>query len=54
MRRKSTSKLIHLRLKEELRKKLDDFRFDQRFESRTQAIHWLLEFALKQNPKPNK
>jgi metal-responsive CopG/Arc/MetJ family transcriptional regulator len=54
MRRKSTAKLIHFRLKTELLKKLDDFRFEQRFESRTETIHWLLEFALKQNPKPNK
>jgi len=36
---------------EELVEKLDDFRFTQRFESRTEAIHWLLEFALNQNPK---
>ena len=38
----------------ELLEKLDDFRFTHRFESRTETIHWLLEFALKQNPKPNK
>jgi len=34
--------------------KARQFRFEQRFETRTAAIHWLLEFALKQNPKPNK
>jgi hypothetical protein len=32
-------------------KKIDDFRFKQRFQSRTEAIRWLLEWALKQNPK---
>lgn len=53
-RRKKPSLFVHLRLKRELVEKLDDFRFTQRFESRTEAIHWLLEFALKQNPKPNK
>jgi hypothetical protein len=54
MRRKIPSSFVHLRLKKELLKKLDDFRFDNRFESRTEAIHWLLEFALSQNPKPKK
>ena len=54
MRRKTQSSVFHLRLKKELREKIDDFRFTHRFETRTEAIHWLLEFALKQNPKPNK
>jgi metal-responsive CopG/Arc/MetJ family transcriptional regulator len=54
MLRKTLSHLIHLRLKKELLEKLDDFRFTHRFESRTETIHWLLEYALKQNPKPNK
>jgi hypothetical protein len=48
------SKLVHLRLRKELWDKVDNFRFDHRFENRTQAIHWLLEFALNQNPKPKK
>ncbi|HEV7674074.1 MAG TPA: hypothetical protein VGQ12_06040 [Candidatus Angelobacter sp.] len=43
-----------MRLKKELVEKLDEFRFAQRFESRTEAIHWLLELALSQNPKPKK
>ena len=54
MPRKPLSSLIHLRLKKELLEKLDDFRFTHRFESRTETIHWLLEFALSQNPKPKK
>ncbi len=54
MPRKTPSQFIHLRLKKELVEKLDEFRFTQRFESRTEAIHWLLEFALNQNPKPKK
>lgn len=32
-------------------KRLDDFRFKQRFESRAAAIKWLLEWALEQKPK---
>jgi hypothetical protein len=34
-----------------LLKRIDDFRFKQRFESRAAAIKWLLDWALKQNPK---
>jgi metal-responsive CopG/Arc/MetJ family transcriptional regulator len=30
---------------------IDDFRFKQRFASRTEAIRWLIEHALKQKPK---
>ena len=51
---KGTSKQVLLRLEKDLFKKVEDFRFNNRFESRTEAIRWLLEFALKQNPKPNK
>jgi hypothetical protein len=36
----------------DLLKKLDDYRFKHRFPSRAAAIKWLLEWALKQNPKP--
>jgi hypothetical protein len=53
-RKTQPSSMFHLRLKKELREKLDDFRFTHRFETRTDAIHWLLEFALSQNPKPKK
>ena len=54
MQRKTQSSMFHLRLKKELRAKIDEFRFTHRFETRTEAIHWLLEFALNQNPKPKK
>ena len=30
---------------------IDDFRFKNRFESRTEAIRWLIAFALKQKPR---
>jgi hypothetical protein len=35
-----------------LLKRLDDFRFKHRFESRTDAIKWLLDWALNQKPAP--
>jgi hypothetical protein len=31
-------------------KRLDDFRFAQRFENRAAAIRWLLQWALDQKP----
>jgi len=43
---------VLLRLDKDLFKKIEDFRFNNRFDSRIEAIRWLLEFALKQNPKP--
>ena len=35
-----------------LLKRLDDFRFKYRFESRTAAARWLLKLALDQKPAP--
>jgi metal-responsive CopG/Arc/MetJ family transcriptional regulator len=35
----------------DLLKRVDDFRFENRFESRSEAIRWLLDFALKKNPR---
>jgi len=45
---------VLLRLDKDLFRRIEDFRFENRFESRLQAIRWLLEFALNQNPKPKK
>ncbi len=36
----------------ELVQRIDDFRFKHRFESRAEAARFLLDWALKQNPKP--
>jgi len=36
-----------------LLKRLDDFRFSNRFESRADAIRWLLTFALDKKPRPD-
>jgi metal-responsive CopG/Arc/MetJ family transcriptional regulator len=42
---------VHMLFEKPLLKRLDDFRFKHRFDSRTEAIRWLLEWALKQGPK---
>jgi hypothetical protein len=34
-----------------LLKRVDDFRFKERFSTRSAAVKWLLEWALKQKPK---
>jgi hypothetical protein len=36
----------------DLLKRLDDFRFKHRFDSRAAAIKWLLDWALSQKPVP--
>jgi hypothetical protein len=35
-----------------LLKRIDDYRFKHRFESRAAAIKWLLDWALSQRPAP--
>jgi metal-responsive CopG/Arc/MetJ family transcriptional regulator len=45
---------VNLHLSEKLLKEVDDFRFKNRFPSRTEAIRWLLEQCLKQGVKPTK
>jgi hypothetical protein len=37
-----------------LLKRIDDFRFQHRFESRTEAIRWLIQAALDKRLKPAK
>jgi len=37
-----------------LREQLDDFRFHHRFETRSDAIRWLLSWALSRKPDPKK
>lgn len=37
---------------EDLLKRVDDFRFKYRFQSRAAAMKWLIAFALDQKPKP--
>ena len=42
--------MVHMRLEGPLLKRLDDFRFKHRFASRTDALRWLVEWALAQKP----
>jgi metal-responsive CopG/Arc/MetJ family transcriptional regulator len=46
------SQLVHLRLDQALLKRLDDFRFRQRFESRSEAARWLMKAALEAKLTP--
>ncbi len=50
----SEKPFLHFVLDEALLKRLDDYRFTHRFTSRAAAIKWLLEWSLKQNPKPER
>jgi metal-responsive CopG/Arc/MetJ family transcriptional regulator len=43
-------KLVHMLFDATLLKRLDDFRFKNRFANRTEAIKWLLDWALSQKP----
>jgi metal-responsive CopG/Arc/MetJ family transcriptional regulator len=44
--------MIHMRMDQSILKRLDDFRFKHRFQSRSDAARWLLNWALDQKPKP--
>ena len=46
------SQMMHRRMDQPLLKRLDDFRFTYRFESRSEAARWLMNFALDQKPVP--
>lgn len=43
---------LHIPINDELTKRIDDYRFDNRFNSKAEAVRFLLEWALDQNPKP--
>ena len=51
---KKLPQMIHLRLDSDILGKLDDFRFQYRFESRSDAMRWLLSWALNRKPDPSK
>lgn len=44
--------MVHMRIDARLLKRLDDFRFKHRFESRTEAACWLMKVALEKKPVP--
>ena len=50
----SEKQLVHMQFDLPLLKRLDDFRFKHRFESRSEAARWLLKLALDQKPVPRK
>jgi hypothetical protein len=45
---------VHIRMELDLLAKLDDFRYRNRFPTRTQAIKWLLREAFRKRLKPEK
>jgi hypothetical protein len=47
---KSEKPLLNFLIEPELLKRVDDFRFKNRFESRAAAIKWLLAWGLDQKP----
>jgi metal-responsive CopG/Arc/MetJ family transcriptional regulator len=44
------TQMVHMRFDETLLKRLDDFRFKNRIESRSESIRWLLDWGLSQKP----
>jgi Arc/MetJ-type ribon-helix-helix transcriptional regulator len=49
------NKMINIAIPESLLERVEDFRFEQRFKTRAEAIRYLMEWALDRNPqKPNK
>jgi metal-responsive CopG/Arc/MetJ family transcriptional regulator len=51
-RERKETQLVHMKIDLNLLKRLDDFRFKHRFESRSEAARWLLIWALDQKPRP--
>ena len=45
------SRLINLMMSEELIKRVDDFRFENRFNTRAEAMRFLMEWALDHGAK---
>jgi hypothetical protein len=48
------TRLLNFLVGTDLLKRIDDFRFKNRFENRAAAIKWLLDWALKQKPDVGK
>ncbi len=45
---------LHIPVNKDLMDKIDNYRFEHRFDSKAEAVRFLLEWALKQNPTPQK
>jgi metal-responsive CopG/Arc/MetJ family transcriptional regulator len=52
MKSSDENQMVHMRIDRALLKRLDDFRFKHRFESRSEAARWLMKLALDQKPVP--
>ena len=50
MPEKAEKTLLNFLIESDLLKRVDDFRFKNRFDSRAAAIKWLLAWALDQKP----
>jgi metal-responsive CopG/Arc/MetJ family transcriptional regulator len=48
---KKPTRRVLLHLEDALFERIESFRFANRFDNRSQAIRWLLDFALKRAPK---
>jgi hypothetical protein len=46
------AQMVHMRVEVALLKRLEDFRFKYRFNSRSEAARWLLTWAVTQDPQP--
>ncbi len=42
--------ILNLALQGKLLERIDEYRFKRKFNTRSEAIRYLLEYALKQNP----
>lgn len=45
---------VNILFNQESLERIDNFRFEHRFESRTEAIRWLIQAALDKKLKPSK
>lgn len=44
--------MVHLVIDEDLKDKISEFHHKHRFKSQSEAMRWLLAWALKKEPKP--
>jgi hypothetical protein len=52
--RKAPSLLVHVRMDEEMLERIDEFRFNNRFNDRGRAVRWLIKWALNNAGKSTK
>ncbi len=45
--------MIHMVIPKDLLERIDDYRFENRFESRSEAMRFLMDWALKSNTNNN-